>query len=78
MRLNVAKAMLAAFWLLALVNLLVPFAGPYMTAIALLLLVIHGVEIAVLHARLQRQARPALARWQVLLFGVLHLRHLDA
>ena len=52
--LNVAKAMLAAFWLLALVNLLVPFAGPYMTAIALLLLVIHGVEIAVLHARLQR------------------------
>lgn len=76
--LNVAKAMLAAFWLLALVNLLVPFAGPYMTAIALLLLVIHGVEIAVLHARLQRQARLALARWQVLLFGVLHLRHLDA
>lgn len=76
--LNVAKAMLAAFWLLALVNLLVPFAGPYMTAIALLLLVIHGVEIAVLHARLQRQAQPALARWQVLLFGVLHLRHLDA
>jgi putative membrane protein len=76
--LNVAKAVLAAFWLLALVNLLVPFAGPYMTAIATLVLVIHGVEIAVLHTRLQRQARPAQARWQVLLFGVLHLRNLGA
>lgn len=75
--LTLAKAALALFWVLALANLLHPFAGPYMNAIAALLLVIHVLEIVVLHGRLQRQAQPTLARLQVLLFGVLHLRSLS-
>jgi putative membrane protein len=73
-----AKAVLAVFWLLALVNLLVPFANPYLNWLAALLLLIHLVEIVALHGRLQRQARPWADRLQILLFGVLHLRGLAA
>ena len=72
--LKIAKGALAVFWLLALVNLLHPFAGPYMTWVAALMLLVHVLEIALLHRRLQRQARPWQGRLQVLLFGVLHVR----
>lgn len=72
--LKVAKAVLALFWLLALANLIQPFAGPYMNWIAVALLVVHLLEIALLHGRLQRQAEPWKARLLVLLFGVLHVR----
>ena len=72
--LTFAKAILALFWLLALANLVHPFAGPYMSWVALLLLVIHAAEILLLHGRLQRQSKPWLARLLVLLFGVLHVR----
>lgn len=76
--LNIAKGALLLFWLLALVNLLYPFAGPYLSWAALLILVVHIVEIAVLHGRLQRQSQPGKDRLQVLLFGVLHVRGLSA
>lgn len=72
--LKIAKGALAVFWLLALVNLLYPFAGPYMTWIAGLMLLVHVLEVALLHSRLQRQAQPWQDRLQVLLFGVLHVR----
>lgn len=72
--LTFAKAVLALFWVLALVNLFLPFAGPYMSWIALLLLVVHAAEILLLHGRLQRQVQPWKDRLLVLLFGVLHLR----
>ena len=72
--LMIAKAVLGLFWLLALANLLQPFAGPYLSWIALALLLIHGLEIVLLHGRLQRQAQPWKERLLVLLFGVLHLR----
>jgi putative membrane protein len=76
MLITTAKAALAAFWLLALGNLLLPFAGPYLSGMAVLLLLIHLMEIVVLHGRLHRQARPWTDRLQVLLFGVLHLHRL--
>lgn len=76
--LKIAKGALAVFWLLALVNLLYPFAGPYMTWAAALMLLVHVLEIALLHGRLQRQAEPWKDRLQVLLFGVLHVRGLGA
>ena len=76
--LKIAKGALAVFWLLALVNLLHPFAGPYMTWIAALMLLVHVLEVALLHRRLQRQAQPWQDRLQVLLFGVLHVRGLSA
>ena len=72
--LKIAKGALAVFWLLALVNLLHPFTGPYMTWVAALMLLVHVLEIALLHRRLQRQAQPWQDRLQVLLFGVLHVR----
>ena len=72
----IGKTVLALFWLLALGNLVEPFAGPYLSGIALLLLAIHGLEVLLLHARLQRQAQPWKARALVLLFGVLHVRSL--
>ena len=76
--LKIAKGALVVFWLLALVNLLHPFAGPYMTWVAGLMLLVHVLEIALLHGRLQRQAQPWQDRLQVLLFGVLHVRGLSA
>ncbi|MGL4316389.1 MAG: DUF1145 domain-containing protein [Pseudomonas sp.] len=76
--LKLAKGVLLVFWLLALVNLLYPFAGSYMTWIAALMLLVHVLEIALLHGRLQRQAQPWQDRLQVLLFGVLHVRGLNA
>ncbi|WP_043308127.1 DUF1145 domain-containing protein [Pseudomonas sp. ML96] len=76
--LKIAKVVLLVFWLLALVNLLQPFAGPWLSWAALLILVVHVLEIAVLHGRLQRQAEPAKDRLLVLLFGVLHVRDLSA
>ncbi|WP_068827355.1 DUF1145 domain-containing protein [Pseudomonas sp. BMS12] len=72
--LEIAKGVLALYWLLALVNLVLPFAGPYMNWIALALLVVHLLEIVLLHGRLQRQAEPWKERLLVLLFGVLHVR----
>lgn len=72
--LKIAKGALLLFWLLALINLLYPFAGPYLTWGALLILVVHVLEIALLHGRLQRQVEPWKERLQVLLFGVLHIR----
>lgn len=75
--LKIAKGALALFWLLALINLVQPFAGSYMSWIALLMLLVHLLEIALLHDRLQRQAQPWRDRLQVLLFGVLHLRTLQ-
>ena len=76
--LTFAKALLALFWLLALGNLLHPFAGPYMNGLALLLLALHTLEIVVLHGRLRRRARPWKERLLVLLFGLLHLRSMTA
>jgi putative membrane protein len=76
--LKIAKGALLVFWLLALVNLLQPFAGPYLGWVALLILLVHVAEIVLLHGRLQRQAQPWKDRLQVLLFGVLHVRGLSA
>lgn len=76
--LKITKGALLLFWLLALVNLLHPFAGPYMTWVAALMLLVHVLEIALLHRRLQRQAQPWQDRLQVLLFGVLHVRGMSA
>ena len=76
--LNIAKGALLAFWLLALVNLAWPFAGPFLGWAALLIMLIHALEIVLLQARLQRQPQPWRARLLVLLFGVLQVRSLQS
>ncbi|WP_252273456.1 DUF1145 domain-containing protein [Pseudomonas subflava] len=76
--LKFAKAALLLFWLLALANLAWPFAGAYLGWIALTLLLVHGLEIALLHRRLSRRPQPWRERLLVLLFGVLHLRGMAA
>jgi putative membrane protein len=48
-----------------------------MTWVAALMLLVHMLEIALLHGRLQRQAQPGKDRLLVLLFGVLHVRGLS-
>lgn len=77
--LSFAKGALAMFWLVALLNLLYPFAAPlgaWVNWAALLVLLAHVGELALFRARLQ--GRPGLwwQRLQVLLFGMLHLQML--
>ncbi|WP_225592390.1 DUF1145 domain-containing protein [Pseudomonas sp. PDM15] len=57
--LRIAKGALVVFWLLALVNLLQPFSGPYITWVAALMLLVHMLEIALL--RTSATSGPALA-----------------
>lgn len=73
---TLGKIVTLAFWIAALVNLIAPFgaAAPWISGLALLLLVAHGIECVVF--RKQIQADPnnsAVAGYLlVLLFGVLH------
>ncbi|WP_457789715.1 DUF1145 domain-containing protein [Pseudomonas sp. PL-6] len=77
--LSFAKGALAMFWLVALLNLLYPFAAPlggWVNWTALALLLAHLGELLLFRARLH--GRPGLwrQRLQVLLFGLLHLQTL--
>lgn len=65
-----------AFWVAAVVNLITPFgaAAPWVTGIAIALLVAHAIECIVFRKHIQ--ADPNVPAFQgyvlVLLFGVLH------
>jgi len=77
--LSFAKGALAMFWLVALLNLLYPFATPlggWVNWAALLLLLAHVGELLLFRARLQGLPAPWWQRLQVLLFGMLHLQRL--
>ena len=69
---NYAKPVIAGFWLLAALNVLMPFAEPWATRLnwlALVIVLAHVLELLLFNRRLQAQPQPWLARGQVLLFG---------
>ena len=77
--LSFAKGALAMFWLVALLNLLYPFAAPlgaWVNWLALAVLLAHVAEMLLFRARLHRLPGPWWQRLQVLLFGLLHLQRL--
>lgn len=65
-----------AFWVAAVANLITPFgaAAPWVTGIAIALLVAHAIECIVFRKHIQADPNvPALQGYVlVLLFGVLH------
>mgnify|MGYP006186144939 CR=1 FL=1 len=72
-----AKGALAAFWLLALLNLLYPMGEGWYLAVNLIaggMLLAHLGELLLFKARLVGQ--PWVQRMQVLLFGFVHLQGL--
>ena len=74
-----AKGALAAFWLLALLNLLYPMGEGWHLAVNLIaggMLLAHLGELLLFKARLVGQPQLWLQRLQVLLFGFIHLRGL--
>lgn len=79
--LNVGKVLTALFWGVVLANLLQPFAQPFALLLYIagaLILLIHGLELWVFGARIGACAKPAQARFQVMLFGIFHLLGLPA
>lgn len=71
-----AKGALAAFWLLALVNLFYPLGDAWfwpVNGLAAAMLAAHLAEVMVFRKRLNASAKPWLNRLNVLAFGVLHL-----
>lgn len=77
--LNFAKGALAAFWLLAILNLFYPLGDAWywpVNVVAGAILLAHVGEVALFHKRLSQRPQPWLDRLQVLLFGFLHLRGL--
>ncbi len=73
---NYAKPVIAGFWLLAALNVLMPFAEPWaarLNWLAVIIVVAHVFELLLFNRRLQAQPQPWLARGQVLLFGFFHL-----
>jgi uncharacterized protein YhhL (DUF1145 family) len=77
--LTFAKGALAAFWLLALLNLLYPMGDGWYLVVNLIaggMLLAHIGEMLLFNARLVGQPQPWLQRVQVLLFGFIHLRGL--
>ncbi|HBX55528.1 DUF1145 domain-containing protein [Pseudomonas sp. UBA2684] len=70
--LTFAKGALAAFWVLALLNLLYPMGESWYLAVNLIaggLLLAHIGEMMLFKTRLVGQPQPWLQRVQVLLFG---------
>lgn len=74
-----AKGALAMFWLVALLNLIYPFGEPLHRPLLLaagVMLLVHVGEAALFDRKLKARPYPWLERFQVLLFGFLHLRGL--
>lgn len=77
--LNFAKGALAAFWLLAILNLFFSLGDTWYWPVSLIagaILLAHVGEVALFNKRLSQRPQPWLDRLQVLLFGILHLRGL--
>ncbi len=75
------KLLSLLFWLVALYNLAAPFSRPFaaaISALAVALLLLHGLQLLMLHAPLGQRRRPWLARLAVLFFGVFALLREDA
>ncbi len=77
--LNFAKGALAAFWLLAALNLFYPLGDAWYWPVNLIAgatLLAHVGEVALFNKRLSQRPQPWLDCVQVLLFGILHVRGL--
>lgn len=75
------KALMMVFWAIVGLNLTTPFAHPFASLIglaAVLVLVLHSLELLLFRGRLSALPRPRMARLQVLIFGVFHLLTLPA
>ncbi|BBP61161.1 DUF1145 domain-containing protein [Pseudomonas sp. St316] len=67
------------FWLVVLVNLVVPFVHPLhelVTVAGGFLLVLHLLELLLFRASLRDRPAPGRDRLRVLLFGIFHLQTL--
>jgi putative membrane protein len=70
-----ARLMIAVFWVVALGNLLWPFAQPFsagLAALAGLLLFVHVVLLLLGRQNLREEPRPWLECLQIVLFGAFH------
>lgn len=75
----VARLTTAGFWVLAMANLYLAFIpSPYgmvLTGLAVLILVVHLVEVGIFLAKYKSQSKNlSLDVLQVLIFGVFHLK----
>lgn len=69
------------FWLVAVINLLQPFTDPIHLAVNLVasvLLLVHLLEVLVFNRTLKTRAHPWVDRLQVLLFGIFHIKSMEA
>lgn len=73
---GLGKLLATLFWCVVLANLINPYAHPFdqllmLTGVAVLAL--HLVELALFNGVLRAQPRSAVARAQVLAFGIFHI-----
>ncbi|UCJ16529.1 DUF1145 domain-containing protein [Pseudomonas sp. MM211] len=73
---GLGKLLATLFWCVILVNLINPYAQPFAQLLALAgvsVLVLHLLELALFNGVLRAQPRAAVARIQVLAFGIFHI-----
>lgn len=78
---GLGKLLTLLFWLVVLVNLLIPFVHPLhflLNAAGGVLAVLHLLEAMFCHRSLKGRAHPWLDRLKVLFFGVFHLQTIPA
>ncbi|SDI46117.1 putative membrane protein [Pseudomonas flavescens] len=73
---GLGKLLATLFWCVVLANLIDPYAQPFaqwLTLAGAAVLALHAVELALFNGLLGAQPRVAVARVQVLVFGIFHL-----
>lgn len=78
---GLGKLLTLLFWLVVLVNLLIPFINPLHLLVNMagaLLAVIHFLEALLCFRSLKGRAHPWRDRLKILLFGVFHLQTIPA
>ena len=78
---GLGKLLTLLFWLVVLVNLLVPFSYPLHPLVNLaggFLAFIHLLEVLLCNRSLKGRAHPWLDRLKIVIFGVFHLQTIPA
>ncbi len=78
---GLGKLLTLLFWLVVLVNLLIPFINPLHLLVSMagaLLAVIHLLEVLLCNRSLKGRAHPWRDRLKILFFGVFHLQTIPA
>ena len=78
---GLGKLLTLLFWLVVLVNLLMPFVHPLhllVTTAGCVLAALHLMEVLFCNRSLKGRARPWRDRLKILVFGVFHLQTLPA